>query len=89
MSENEPKKMSPKTKKLLYLFLGAAFLLIAAGMALRNLSWGENRRGIREGRPRGCRRALLHHRPRPVKTIGSGLSLYFSSAQSHKVRHRP
>ena len=30
--------LSPQTRKWLYIFLGAAFLLIAAGLALRNLS---------------------------------------------------
>ena len=38
MSQNEPKEMSPKTIKLLYIFLGVALLLIGAGMALHNLA---------------------------------------------------
>ncbi len=38
MSRNQPQKMDPKTVKLLYIFLGVALLLIAAGLALRNLA---------------------------------------------------
>jgi hypothetical protein len=38
MSQDEPKKMSLKTKKTLYISLGVGLLFIAAGLALRNFS---------------------------------------------------